>query len=81
MSVRIFDMHTLTLMFHSKKNGRRRHTVPALEPKILVLCQFLPPQPYALEVSNQVLKGLAIASSQPQRGGGEQEAEGDDTCR
>jgi hypothetical protein len=35
----------------------------------LCLCQSLPPQPYALEVSNQVLNSLVIASRQPQRGG------------
>ena len=43
--------------------------VALIEPKILCLRQSLPPQPYALEVSNQVLQGLAIASRQPRRGG------------
>ena len=37
----------------------------------LCLCQSLPPQPYALEVSNQVRKSLVIASRQPRWGGGE----------
>jgi hypothetical protein len=40
-----------------------------IEPKILCLCQSLPPQPYALEMSNRLLKGLVIASRQPRRGG------------
>ena len=35
------------------------------------LCQSLPPQPYALEVSNRVREGLVIASRQPQLGGGD----------
>jgi hypothetical protein len=34
------------------------------------LCQSLPPQPYALEVSNRVREGQVIASRQPQLGGG-----------
>ena len=35
----------------------------------LCLCQSLLPQPYALEVSNQVQKGLVIAGRQPHWGG------------
>ena len=41
-------------------------------PQLLPLClyQSLPPQPYALEVSNLVWKGLVIASRKPRWGGG-----------
>jgi len=35
------------------------------------LCQSLPPQPYALEVSKRVREGLVISSRQPQLGGGD----------
>ena len=59
----------------TEEDDKNQQPPPAFHPDAPLRCarlhQSLPPQPYALEVSNRVREGLVIASRQPQLGGGD----------
>ena len=75
MSVKIFDTHTLQtdVLFNTttkpttEEDDKNQQPPPAFHPDAPLRCarlhQSLPPQPYALEVSNQVREGMVLTGT------------------